>query len=408
MTTTAPLTWGWEVGHDVVDPLTWGWSAGTSTPTGTATATIVETWEQALESSYQRLAVSVDAYLNGAHVASLSVTDGSVSADARRATMRTASLTFAPTASLTIEEVRDILAVPGTEIRPKRGFVYADGSTELAPLGVFVVDELTYQRSADSLSLTATCSDISVRVTRNPWMSAYTVAAGTGLASALAAMLADRYSGVVVGFSATTVPDSVAVSAYYTESSSSDPWQDAQKLAADHGYELYMDADGVVQCILVPDPATASLMYTYARGATAIVTDETHTYPLASTYNGVIVCGETTESAAVRGEAWDEDPASPTYRYGPFGEVPLIVTSSVITTEAQAQAAADARFVKLKGASAQLSWSQIVNAKLAPLHVVGVTDEDGIVSRYVLDQVTTPLSVSGVQAAVTRSTTTEE
>jgi len=49
-----------------------------------------------------------------------------------------------------------------------------------------------------------------------------------------------------------------------------------------------------------------------------------------------------------------------------------------------------------------------VNAKLAPLDVVGVTDANGIVSRYVLDQVTTPLAIDGTQTALTRSTTETE
>lgn len=378
-------------------------------PTGDAAPTAVSSWQEALEASYQRVVVSLDAYRGGALVAAISLSDGSVDADCRRGTMRTASFTLAPTEELDLEQVRALLAVPGTELRPRRGFRYPDGSVETAALGVYVVDELTYRRGREGATLTATCSDISVRIARNPWTAPFALASGTALGTALAAILTDRYPGTACGFDADSVPETLAVAVFYTEQSGSDPWSDVRKLAADHGYELYMDADGVVQCVRIPDPGSAPLSYTYAPGATAIITDETRVLPLARTYNGVIVTGEGSGlTLPVRGEAWDTDPLSETYCDGPFGRVPLLVTSSVATTASAAQSAAEARLAKLRGRVEELSWSQVVNAKLAPLDVVGVTDANGIVSRYVLDQVTTPLAIDGTQTALTRSTTETE
>jgi len=264
---------------------------------------------------------------------------------------------------------------------------------------------LTYQRSRSGPSLTATCSDISVRIARNPWRTAQTIASGAALATGLATLLRDRYSRIQVGFTATSVPETLAAPVYFTDSGGgSDPWGDLCKLAADHGYALYIDADGVAQMLLVPDPATAPLAYTYRPGATAIITDQTRVVPLARIYNGVVVTGEGSGiGTPVCGEAWDENPASPTYRCGPFGEVGLPIISSVVTTVAQAQAVAAARLTLLLGRVEELSWSQIVNPALKPFDVVGVADAAGVVTRYVIDQVTTPLTLDAVQTAVTRS-----
>jgi len=102
---------------------------------------------------------------------------------------------------------------------------------------------------------------------------------------------------------------------------------------------------------------------------------------LTETYNGVIATGEGPEIATpVRAEAWDDDPTSPTYRYGLFGQVPYLYSSSLLTTQAKAQAAADAKLAQLLGKSTSLSWSQIVHPGLAPLDVVEV---ETVVSRTV-------------------------
>ena len=72
-------------------------------------------------------------------------------------------------------------------------------------------------------------------------------------------------------------------------------------------------------------------------------------------------------------------------------------------TPAIATAAATAQLNLLKGRLEQLSWEHVVNPQLAPLQVVGVTAADGTVSRYIIDDVVTPLKWDGVQTAITRT-----
>ena len=60
---------------------------------------------------------------------------------------------------------------------------------------------------------------------------------------------------------------------------------------------------------------------------------------------------------------WDDDPASPTYRFGPYGEVPEHYTevSSLVRSGSQAAAAALGRFMIIRGAAEEIPFSAIVN-----------------------------------------------
>ncbi len=123
------------------------------------------------------------------------------------------------------------------------------------------------------------------------------------------------------------------------------------------------------------------------------------------TYNGVIVTGESSANdTPPRGEAWDLNPASPTYLYGPFGAVPEFYSSPLITTQAQAETVAAAMLAGTLGKTEQLSWEQVVHPGLAPLDVVAVQFADGSSSSYVIDSLTVPLTVADIMSATARST----
>ena len=124
------------------------------------------------------------------------------------------------------------------------------------------------------------------------------------------------------------------------------------------------------------------------------------------TYNGVIVTGEGSGvgDAPPRGEAWDLNPASPTYVAGPFGSVPTFYSSPLITTTDQAAAVAASMLAQTLGKVEQLSWEQVTHPGLAPLDVVAVELPDGTTQTFILDSLTVPLSATDVMSATARST----
>jgi hypothetical protein len=369
---------------------------------------VTHDWKAALESPARVDVVTCAAYLGAEHVADLSLTDGSVSADGRRATMRTATLEIAPDGSYTHEQMYALLATPGLELRPRRGVMYADGEVETKPLGCFVIDELSFVETAAGTQLSAQCSDVSVRIQRAILADPYQMAGGDSLAEVVIAALQDRYAAVSVGFTASTVPDDLAASVVLGLGSSSNPWSELQAVMEAHGWLLYLDADGVVQATAPISPSYVTPTYTYARGAAALVTERTRSLPLDAAYNGVIVTGEGSGvTTPVRGEAWDTDPRSPTYYLGPFGQVPKFISTSLVTTEAQAVTMATLDLALATGRRDEFSFAALVRPELAPLDVVGMERADGGPGVYVVDQVTTPLSPTGTQSATTRSSVAE-
>ena len=113
----------------------------------------------------------------------------------------------------------------------------------------------------------------------------------------------------------------------------------------------------------------------------------------------------------VRVEVWDDDPASPTYRYGPFGEVPRFYTSSLVTTEAQATAAGEAILRRATGLVEGVSWTSLVDPAVDVGDIVAVVNPAVRVNRVmVLDSVTVPLGPAEAMSAVARTvrTTGEE
>ncbi|CAB4218266.1 hypothetical protein UFOVP1608_18 [uncultured Caudovirales phage] len=334
------------------------------------------------------------------------------------------------------DDAFDILAPFGNEIRLWRGATvnklrsdtYADisGSTytilastyatygvlaqavtaytedELIPLGVFLLTNVEIEAGDGGVSIQASGSDRSVRISRARWTQPYTIAAGTDLGTAIQNLLTDRWIDVPCRFSATTETINKAVFGTETDN---DPWRDAQGIAKSAGYDLYFDADGYAVLTAIRDAASASPNAVYAENEEAMVLKLNRSLSNEQTYNGVIVTAEGTEvSDTFREEAWDDDLSSPTYRYGKFGQVPFFYSSPLITTSAQAQSAASGLLAAKKGATENVAWSQIVDPSLDAADVVAVTNADAKVDRLmVIDRLTIPLDAAGTMSAVART-----
>jgi hypothetical protein len=355
----------------------------------------------------QTILVTCQAWLGGTLRANLHVVAGSVTADSRRSAMRDATITVVPDATLSFDALYALLGTPGLKLVVARGFQLPDGVQVVAPLGVFLVDELTYKRvgAASGWELTATCTDLSIRITRARWTQPYQIAAGTALADAINAAVLDRWSGAQTIISQATVPNVLGAQAVFQAGDTSDPWADVLGLAASFGWLLSFSPAGVLSAQSVTPQASASPVFTFAAGATAIMTSQAKVVAADQTYNGVIVTGESSANdTPPRGEAWDLNPASPTYLYGPFGAVPMFYSSPMITTQAQAETVAAAMLAGALGKTEQLSWEQVVHPGLAPLDVVAVQFPDGSSSSYVIDSLTVPLTVADIMSATARST----
>lgn len=360
-------------------------------------------FDAAIRSGDQVAVITARAVLSGVTVEELKFEGGSVGCDGRReGALRTLSLDVIPSSDTWAN-----LNTPGVEIVVERGLVI-NGTEELVPLGVFVIDADLEQTDDGNIPVSA--ADRSRRISRARWTEPYAIAAGTDVGTAIAALLADRWSSVECTFGAIGVITGAQV--VMQPGGDSDPWKDARAIADAAGYDLYFDNNGRAALRIISDPETASADETYYDGELSIVVSKTRRSTISTVYNGVIATGEGTgieadDTGAVpvtpRGEAWDTDPFSPTYSDGPFGRVPYFYSSPLLTTDTAAQAAAETRLAKVKGRAEQIAWTLIVNPAHEAFDVVDFV-EDGITHRFMLDQVTIPLAAKDAMPAAARET----
>jgi hypothetical protein len=276
---------------------------------------------------------------------------------------------------------------------------------EEVPLGVFVMTEVNVQDSINGATMEIQGVDRSIRIAKSLWVDPYPISASTNLATAISLLLSDRWAEVETDLQDTTQTVPAIVLGLQSGGSGQDPWQDASKLAQAGGFDLYFDGDGIAVLVPTPDPSDQSPVEVYEEGSEAMVLDVRRRINTDQTFNGVVVSGEGTNvTTLVRVVQFDEDPASPTYRYGAFGERPTFISSPLVTTEADAVAVATAQLSKLKGAEENVEWNQICDPSLDAGDVVQISNTGTRLDKIVvLDKVTIPLSPAGAMKATART-----
>lgn len=376
---------------------------------------VTDTFKAAIRQSH-KVQTRVEVFVEGSFVSLMYPNDGSVNVDARRSVRRTLSLSLVDSdRTLTPGQgaTSGLLTPYGTELAVYRGIAYEDGTTELVPLGVFVVTQVEVTEDADGESISVQASDRSIRISRNKFLDPYQISSGTSLESGLGQLLRDRWVDVDTDFPVTgvTLPK-VVIDAQ----SGNDPWAAAVSIAEAFGYDLAFSPDGIARLEVIPDPIADDPDEVYQDGTEAVLTSLTRTFDSSRSYNGVVVSSQgTTNTVPVRAIAWDENPNSVTYRYGAFGEVPFFYESSLITTSEQATQTALALLRKATGVAEAVSWGQIVNPAHDVLDIVRIkrsparSDEGGEAVTtpldlvLLIDRLDVPLGPEGVMTAVART-----
>jgi len=171
-------------------------------------------------------------------------------------------------------------------------------------------------------------------------------------------------------------------------------------LAGAAGVKVFMDRDGYLNIRqLAAVGSTGDITFTGASdGALLSIGEE---YNRDGIYNAVVARGSTdTDQAPVQGIAYDTDPTSPTRWNGPYRRVPAFYASPLITTTAQANAAATSRLATyLKARQQDIRIEVVPNPALDPglTTVTIVTPRRTVTGR--LRTLTIPLTADGPATA---------
>lgn len=244
-----------------------------------------------------------------------------------------------------------------------------------------------------ALSILISGVDQSRQVSRNTWQDVYYIPANTNYATAIRQIIDNRLPGLQYNFQSTPMKTPKIILGTQL---GNDPWQDAQDMATAIGFELFFDAGGACTLREVPNPATGQSVWTFTDQANPTIAQLDRTLTDQTTYNYVIVYGESVDNTVpVQAVAFDNDPSSPTYYLGPYGIVSTTFQSPLITTTAQAQAAANALLLAVKGASENVALTVVPNPALEPGDVVTVEVGDAQISgTFLINDIQTPLSAA--------------
>jgi Putative phage tail protein len=274
------------------------------------------------------------------------------------------------------------------------------GSTTNVPSSAAVISKGGGQVGGGT-SITVHVSDLSRAIKRNVWQQPFTVPSGMNYGDAAKAMVLDRLpSQTAFSLSSTTrvLPDVVV----YGLSQGGDPWQDISELAGAIGFECFFDPNGVFIFRPVPDPTTGDPVWVFDETSNPLVSEASRELSDEQTFNHIIVIGQSTSSQnAVSAEAFDNNPNSPTYILGPYGEVTERLTFSLINSQDQAQDAANAILNNSLAASDTVTIIVVPQPALEPGDIVKVNISDvNVDGNYMINSMTTSLSAADPQQLV--------
>lgn len=270
---------------------------------------------------------------------------------------------------------------------------------ERIPAGRFLITRTTGTESGvgETIAIEGTSRSSKV-VERNTWLAPYNVIPAVGYDQAIRAALIDRsYAGWIQQFrfeaSAAVTPYGMVLGL----DGSSDPWAELQQMAITDGRELLDDQLGGFLYRTPPSANGATSVWSYDESVSSprlrnTVTRETD---LDNAYNGVLLTGSAPWlTVPVSSVKWDEDPTSPTYFRGPFGQHPLSVDDVAVATQEQADAACIAKFNDVIGVTEQVGLEALPNPAHDPGDIVTViSSATGLADLAVLQAFTLPFDV---------------
>jgi hypothetical protein len=330
--------------------------------------------------------------------------DGEVSCDRAAQVRRSLRCSVVdPTGEITPRTSGEILTPYGTRLEAYRGVRYSDGREEVAQLGTFRLSKSSISYNADGQSeITLEAYDYSRTIQRDKFIVPYVVAANTNILTAIKGIIKRTFPGAVYD----TVTTGLTTTAPMLMDTGADPWEACAFLARSMGCEIFFDAAGTV--VIAPPPDIGALPapdFTYESGDGYTLLELGRDFSDENAFNGVVVTGETPgdEKPPVRGEAWDVNPTSPTYRFGNYGEVPMFITDNTAKTDEDCEKIAKAQLALVLGAPAQLSITALVNPSYEAGDAVQVTvPRSGVDGLYTVDAFNVPFTAAGTQRLTLR------
>ena len=330
------------------------------------------------------------------------VSDGQVTKDRGQWARRTCTATIADSSPA----MRALTMPYGNEIRLWRGVVMPSGSEYLLCQGTFGIQDAEVDYIAGGIKVSGI--DRGRRVTDDRFPFARTLDQSSVTAT-LRQLLIESTPWANVGVSG------LSDQATGTLTWGQDREGACKDLAASLGGECFTEPYGDFIVAPVPDVASPTVWTVRAGDGGALVAPS-RKLSRQGVYNAVVVTSSSTDAAEVsssqiigpngvlRTAIADDDPYSPTWRDGPFGQVVTYYSSPFIKSQDQADSAGHAILRNQLGLSRSVSFESAVNPALEAGDVIAVDYGDGLVERHILDRIVMPLGPGSMRCDTRTST----
>lgn len=312
---------------------------------------------------------------------------GSLRADRDARVRRQGSISVAFDLELAAATIRELPF--GGYVLIDRGILYPDGKLERPRVATLRVENVSW--SATQGQATIELADRMAQVQDEPFTTPY---APTGLTPAQAAeqLVRDVFGDTILYHVTATGGTPLADTVY-----DQDRAQALGDLASSIGADATFDAAGdFVLAPSPPDPATLTPVWTFDVGDFGTLIETQENLDRSSIRNGVAVRGAADLTVVppippVYALAVDADAASPTRWAGPFGKVAMIVSSTSVQTQAQADATAASLLNIRLGLARTVTLRGVPNPALEPDDVVLARYPDGREEHLRVNAITLPL-----------------
>lgn len=174
-----------------------------------------------------------------------------------------------------------------------------------------------------------------------------------------------------------------------------DRWGDAvTALAASINAEVFCGYDGNFHIVDAPDLTSLVGQYRITGGEGGVLVTEDRSDTRDGVYNAVSVSANSSDQTVPPLWAWayDSDPASPTFFYGPYGQRVRYYSSQFFTSESQCQAYADRLLIESLAPNQSLSIGTVPIPFLESGDPVTVLGQQGYpVADYLINKTSLPL-----------------
>jgi hypothetical protein len=295
---------------------------------------------------------------------------------------------------------RDLRFAPyGTEVFLARGVETGAGGTLWAPLGYYRINQTT-QGDAAKGPLSLDLSDRMATIIDSRFMSPRQWLTGTLVGDIVNEVVLEVYPDAVIVWDDDSDESQLGRALIVEESR----FEVLKTLANGLGKIFYWDEIG--RLVFKTIPSETDVIWTVNAGPRGVMVKANRSISRDGVYNAVVVTGEGADDLVpVRAVAINAQESSPTYFYGPFGQIPRFYSSPFITTVPQAQNAAVNLLRQTLGAPYDVGLSAVPNPAARPYDVYRVIYDDGTRELHINARTSIPLDVDSPITVATRQST---